>query len=98
MEDGSITNDQITASGFFYHNFPGNARLNNEKSHWLSDRLPPASWIQVTFPTEINFTGLQTQAGTDGLYVMQVQVQAGDSEDTLSYIKDGNKTAVSYYY
>ena len=98
MEDGSITNDQITAHGYAYDNYGWKARLNNENGFWLSstyDRSNNEPWIQVAFPSAVDITGLQTQGGNDAYYVKQFQVQIGDSEDTLSYTKDGNITAVS---
>ena len=92
MEDGSITNDQITANSYAYSFYPWEARLNNANS-WLSSAGSP--WIQVAFPSAVDITGLQTQGSIGWTYVTQLQVQIGDSEDTLSYVKDGNETAVS---
>ena len=95
MEDGSIANDQITTDSHAYDFYAWKARLNNADGHWLSTSQAP--WIQVAFQSEVNITALQIQRGYCGAcYLTQVQVQTGDSEDTLSYIKDGNKTAVSF--
>ena len=95
MEDGSITNDQITASSFNtrYDRYPWNGRLNKVEGFWSTSVSSPPPWIQVVFLSAVTFTALQVQGGTDedgdwSAWVTRIQIQTGNSEDTLSFIKD----------
>ena len=105
MEDRSIVNSQITASshndGTLNNYKPHLARLNNEdRDYWETAEPDPSNpWIQVDFLNNVELYGIQTQ----GFYypgdlffpkvrewVTMLQVQTGDSEDSLTFIEDTN--------
>ena len=106
MEDGSITNEQITASSYWqYHRDenvacpPWDGRLNNVNGYWVRGDNDLTPWIQVALASAVTITAIQTQgakSGVDGeVWVTELQIQTGDSEDTLSYIMNESKPAVS---
>ena len=103
MEDGSITDDQITASSYRDDDVgkygPGAGRLNNPNGQWYADREDWTPWIQVKFFSRVNITAIQTQGSSRfKRWVTELQIQTGDSEDSLSYIMDGKNKTVSIWY
>ena len=96
MEDGSITDDQITASSYYGDNEPGAGRLNND-GQWSAKYEDSTGWIQVKFSSAVTITAIQTQ-GSVAYWVKELQIQTGDSEDSLSYIMDGKNETVSIWY
>ena len=92
MIDGSITNGQITASSIYSNRNPYDGRLKGG-GHWATAEAEPSNpWIQVAFSSTVTIAAIQTQGHSTGreYWVIALQVQAGDSQNTLSYIKDGN--------
>ena len=100
MEDGYITNDQITASSYHAEDrIPWNGRLNNANGHWAAGRNDGTPWIQVEFSSAVTITAIQTQGAASGSYwVKELQIQTGDSESSLSYIMNEVGIAVSIWY
>ena len=86
-----------------YSKPPGFARLNNG-DYWSTSYSNPSNpWIQVDFIDRVELYGIQTQGyySPGALlaipprpeiteWVTMLQVQTGDSEDTLTFIKDTN--------
>ena len=99
MEDGSITNEQITASS--YHKYvPWKGRLNNANGFWIADIYDDTPWIQVAFSSAFTITAIQTQGPALGyeFWVEELQIQTGESERSLSYIMNKGVKAVSIWY
>ncbi|XP_072043964.1 uncharacterized protein [Amphiura filiformis] len=98
MEDGTITDDQITASSYQIacdlKLYPWKARPSIRK-YWRphEDTLDmlQVPWIQVDFLETVIITGIQTQ-GSDSSshkrWISKLHVQTGNSVDTLTYIMD----------
>ena len=96
MEDGSITDDQITASSYDGDYEP---RLNNPNGQWSPEFKDLTPWIQVKFSSAVYITAIQTQGSPIvNRWVTELQIQTGDSEDSLSYIMDEEKETVSIWY
>ena len=96
MEDRSITDDQITASSYYDDYKPSAGRFNNQNGQWTADYKDETPWIQVKFSYAVTITAIQTQGGHKGGWrVKELQIQTGDSEDSLSYIIDGKNETVS---
>ena len=101
MEDKSIKDSQITASSYYslllQSNPPQLARLNGA-DYWSTLNSNPSNpWIQVDFVDRMELYGIQTQgyylppfllAPAVTYYVTMLQVQTGDSEDSLTFIED----------
>ncbi|XP_072043967.1 uncharacterized protein [Amphiura filiformis] len=91
MEDGTIQDDQITASSYYTNGktnyYPWKARLNGN-SYWR----PPASmlhdlWIQVDFVETVVIKGLESQgSGLASRWIKNLQVQIKNSGSTWKYI------------
>ncbi|XP_072043428.1 lactadherin-like [Amphiura filiformis] len=102
MESGVILNEHITASDYYTGPvgpgglLPHEARLNNDK-YWITNSTHPVDpWIQVAFDAyedTVTITGIRTQGSTLsewGEWVTKLQIQYGDTEDSLAYIMDGS--------
>ena len=102
IEDGSIANNQITASSQWNSDYPGwKGRLNSANEFWSKGNNDDTPWIQVAFTSEVIITAIQTQGaddeGSDGkVWVKELHIQTGNSVDSLSYIMDGPSPKVSY--
>ena len=101
MESGDVSDDQITASSFFAGQGGLNAwkgRLNNA-DYWATSSGSPADpWIQVDLSRDIDVKGIITQ-GSAHVYmewVTELQIQYGDSEDSLEYILENNQPKVAF--
>ena len=107
MADGTIANEQITASSYFHiepdRTFePWRARLGNIRS-WATETQDPSSpWIQVNFNDTVVVTGIQTQGDdyTDQIgyhvnWIETFQVQYGYADTDLTFIMDGDQVMVS---
>ena len=101
MENGDIKNDQITASSFYQWEGgrePWKGRLNSD-SYWRTSVYNPTDpWIQVDLLQSTVVTGITTQgSGTNQLYgwIIDVQIQYGDSVDTLMYIIETGQPKVN---
>ena len=87
MENGDITNNQITASSFYSEYFPWRGRLNNASCWVASKGYPAKPWIQVDLLHLTVVTGIITQ-GSEAFNVRatSLQIQYGDSENSLVFI------------
>ena len=104
IEDSQITASSYFTVDSPSHSYkPHLARLNNEGSDcWgTADTHPSDPWIQVDFIDSVELYGIQTQGfyfiGSNSPYspssyvwVKMLQVQTGDSENSLTFIKDGS--------
>ena len=98
MESRAIKNDQITASSSFYsQNNAWDARLNNVKYWAAATRHPSDPWIQVDLSCSTIVTGIITQGSADEYdeWITHLQIQYGDSEDSLVYILENGQEKVS---
>ena len=95
MEDGSIADAQITGSSYRDGKQAHLGRLNNQGSNYWAPQFsayPLTCWIQVDFLTNVELYGIQRQGFRDSFYnqyVSTLEIQTGDSEDSLTYIQDG---------
>ena len=101
MEDMSILNDQITASAWALGAAPRHARLNNIKSYWsVSITDPSEPWIKVDLLSVETVTGMKTQGGWVPGYkpewVTQLQLQYGETENSMDYIMESGNPKVSF--
>ena len=104
IEDSQITASSyfiVTSPSHTY--YPHLGRLNNEGNDcWgTAETNPTDPWIQVDFIDSVELYGIQTQGlfypGSDSpptpggyyVWVEMLQVQTGDSEDSLTFIEDG---------
>ncbi|XP_072043973.1 uncharacterized protein [Amphiura filiformis] len=107
MEDGTIADDQITASS--NHSVANSDTLNFEpwrarpsgslywRPHENTLDMLQDQWIQVDFLEPVIITGIQTQGNdqsdiTIRRWISKLQVQTGNSVDTLTYITNLNST------
>ena len=102
MESRNIIDDQITASS--YYNGSGGlqawkGRLNNDEYWATASRSPTDPWIQVDLLRSTIVTGIITQGGAhdDREWVQKLQVQYGDSENSLMNISEDGKAKVSIF-
>ena len=103
MEDGSIADAQITASSYTNGKQAHLGRLNNQGSNYWSPQIagyPLTCWIQVDFLTNVELYGIQRQGFRDSFYnqyVSTLEIQTGDSEDTLTFIEEGGSKKVKFF-
>ena len=100
MKDKTITDTQITASSYYVddygkqddHYYPYLARLYQKGFNWMTAEDNPSNpWIQVDFLINRVIYGIQTQGGHPPhhkQWTTMLQVQYGDSVDSLVFIKD----------
>ena len=101
MTDGTIFNEQITASSNFPDYESWQARLGNTRSWYAKPQYPVLPWIQVEFVNITVITGIQVQGGSywdeneqyDN-WVETLQVQYEKDNGVPSYIMNGNETKV----
>ena len=94
MENGEITDGQITASSSRNRFPPRYARLNGH-SCWQLRSNEPTEWIQVDFEQSVWLTGVATQgANPDGYlgYVSAYTVQYKDSSSNWQNIPNRENT------
>ena len=97
MESGDIKDDQITASSVYFTLYPWSGRLNKKDSYWSTQyEYPTDPWIQVDLLRRTIVTGIITQGGRT-IWVEYLQIQYGDSVDTLIYILMDGKAKVSIF-
>ena len=92
MESGDINDNQITSSS----GESQEGRLNNN-DYWEVE-LGADLWIQVSMSQQTLVTGIITQGGPDTTYedwVRNLQIQYGDTENTLMYISENGQPKVS---
>ena len=107
MEDGRITDSQITASGYWpnsvYHG-PTNARLNRVAQTgtvgaWIAESTTDKNqWIQAALGETAQVTGVMTQgrAGSQQ-YVTKFKVLYSDDGEEWNIIQTANQKAEQVY-
>ena len=101
MEDGSISNGQITASDYYQSLgilFPWKGRLNGADYWATRDSRPSDPWIQVDLLNTITVVGIKIQgagsAHSHEEWVMRLKLQTGESENALTFIMENNRPKV----
>ena len=107
MKSRNISNEQITASSFWqsWGVFgilwlqPWKGRLDNDANWATAERNTSDPWIQVDLLQPTLVTGIMTQGSAlyKHIWVTYLQVQYGDSIDSLVYITETNQTKVSTF-
>ncbi|XP_072015031.1 uncharacterized protein [Amphiura filiformis] len=83
LEDGSVTDNQFTASSVYADLSPYKGRLNNAR-FWAASSGSLPCWLQVDFLTPVVITGIKTQgAGTVGQWIKTFQVKYGTDVNAL---------------
>ena len=104
METGDVTDGQITASSFYSGQGVLNSwkgRLNNDDYWATEDSDPTNPWIQVDLLRDIVVTGIITQGSAHDDYsewVTWLQIQYGDSENSLKYILENGHSKVGFFF
>ena len=97
MADGSIKNDQITASSRFLGYDPWEGRLYNDNNWSASTPSPSNPWIQVDLLSINILTKIRTQGNPNlNHWVTELQILTGESLGLLSYIMNGNTPMVRH--
>ena len=99
LEDGSISDDQITSSSRYGDRAPWNARLNNETTFWAAANNIRTGdhWLQIDFINETTIKGIQTQGSlpAQAQWVSYLEIEAGDDEFILHPIQVNGSVVVS---
>ena len=99
LEDGSLSDDQITSSSHYSGRDPWNARLNNEASFWAAanSRRTGYHWLQIDFGNDTIIKGIRTQGSfvAVGQWVQSLEIETGDDEDILYPIQVNGSIVVS---
>ncbi|XP_072022551.1 lactadherin-like [Amphiura filiformis] len=83
LEDGSVTNNQFTASSTYLDLSPYKGRLNDAR-FWAASSGSQPCWLQVDFLTSVVITGIKTQgAGTVGQWIKTFQLKFGTDVNAL---------------
>ena len=94
MEDGSINNEQITASDYYGTKQPWNGRLNF-RDFWMAKTIRPTDpWIQVDLLKTTTVVGIKIQGGGKKYWVTALKLQTGESENALTFIMEDNAPKV----
>ncbi|XP_076807104.1 uncharacterized protein LOC143450437 isoform X3 [Clavelina lepadiformis] len=85
VENGTVSDSQITESSSIDGNHRGNSgRLNGDRS-WATNEGVGA-WVQVTFPTNVRITGFIVQGANDAeRYVTSFTVQFADDNTFMKW-------------
>ena len=97
MENGEISDDQITSSSDFDRHLRGaNGRLNNRTGAWSSQKDDLNQWLQVDFQRSTIITGISTQ-GRQGpnQFVKSYTISFSDSGKDFTGYKVGKILMVS---
>ena len=102
MESGDIKDGQINASSFYTDQgglYAWKGRFNNTDYWATSDENPTDPWIQVDLLRDTLVTGIITQgsAHSEEEWITDLQIQYGDSVETLLYILEDGKPKVSIF-
>ena len=92
IEDGRITDSQITASSMWNSNLrPSYGRLNRPTGSWGSQTTDSNQWIQVDFRTITQVSGVMTQGrNEDPQWVKEFKVQYSLDGVNWQYVKTAN--------
>ena len=105
MENRQIGDSQITSSSIYTTTFSRTydawkGRLNNDM-YWSTKLKQPSNpWIQVDLLQQTIITGIITQGGRSILHkdwVTALQIQYGESEDTLENILENGRIKVKSF-
>ena len=92
MQDGTITDSQISASS--YPSSAKNARLGGDW-FWNPTVGNPSQWFRVDLLSTFIMTAVKTQgSGIGSEYWAQLQIAIGFSVDSMSYFKDDNQDEI----
>ena len=97
MENGQIKNKQITASTFFKHHEPSEARLNAEGGRgWHAKYFKKTEYLQIDFESEVNITGVATQGVSSEEYFYVTEYKLNMSKDGIVWHEytENNKSKV----
>ena len=99
MESRDIRDGQITASSFYTGQgvlYAWKGRLNNNDYWATASSNPTNPWIQVDLLRSTLVTGIITQGSAHAYeeWVTNLQIQYGDSVDTLRYILENGQPKV----
>ena len=94
MENGEISDDQITASSQYrYDDRASNARLNFNKNGgaWAARTNDQNQWLQVDFQRSTIITGISTQGRIPyAQFVKSYTVSFSDDESNFQRFKTGD--------
>ncbi|XP_077862596.1 protocadherin Fat 4-like [Saccoglossus kowalevskii] len=90
LENGDITDSQITASSYYSESYvPWNARLNGMTTSWTAKFNDYNQWIEVDIGRIREITGFITQGGYDSnQWVTQYHVSYSEDDNAWTYYKD----------
>ena len=97
MENGQIKNKQITASTFFKHHEPSEARLNAGGGEgWHAKYIDKTEYLQIDFESEVNITGVATQGVSSEEYFYVTEYKLNMSKDGIVWHEytENNKSKV----
>lgn len=103
MEDGAISDDQITASSQWSdNNAAKNARLNFERNGdwgWTTGTNNLYQWLQVDHGSSTSVTGVATQGTPDysNNWLTKYKLQFSDDGVALHFYKASNDTSPMVY-
>ena len=97
-----MPDDQITASSYYRQKnlYAWEGRLNNN-DYWATKAGQPTDpWIQVDLLRNMLVTGIITQGSThvQQEWVTILQIQYGDSENTLMFIMENGQPKVGFVF
>ena len=105
MENGEISDDQITSSSYWYDSVhshgAANGRLNFIRSSdrtgaWSSQTTDLNQWLQVDFQRSTIVTGISTQGRQDAEhFVKSYTISFSDDENIFNCYKTGFALKVS---
>uniref|UniRef100_T1JAC2 Hemocytin n=1 Tax=Strigamia maritima TaxID=126957 RepID=T1JAC2_STRMM len=95
LEDGTISNNQITASSYLHENVDGKGARLNGKLPWSPELITSHEWIQVEMPEEMEITGIITQGSpTSKEWVTHFEVMYSSNGIDWKTIQQDDKTKV----
>ena len=98
MENGEMSDDQITASSHYNENYlPSYGRLNLLGNAWAAKTNDPNQWLQVDFQKPTIITGISTQGQSnvpDNRFVTQYSISFSDDGNNFYDYKAGGKPKV----
>ena len=95
-----MPDDQITSSSYYRQLYAWEGRLNNN-DYWATEAGQPTDpWIQVDLLRDMLVTGIITQgsAYSHQEWVTDLQIQYGNSEDSLMFILENGQPKVGFVF
>ena len=90
MENGYITDEQITASSCIGGSYPYYARLNHN-TQWNPVRSQTNHWLKIDLRRNRTVTGLVTQGGTGWVTTINVKYERPAGSGELQYITSNDQ-------